>query len=183
MPLSGEESSAFVTQSGIIVEFIDRQKIKCAVVLETKSQRLRLLSENNREVKVSMGRIIHKSRIRLDLSMGRDKLLAKLKEKVNERVTLSENVDIKELWEVLNSEQETIDLSTMTEFCFPKNPADDHESAVLRAFFQDNLYFKFSTEGFFPNSEEKVEHLKARVREEARKNKIIARGAECLSPF
>ena len=53
-------------ESGNVVEFIDSQKIFCAVVLEVKNLRLRLLTENNREVKMAVGRLSHRSRIHLD---------------------------------------------------------------------------------------------------------------------
>ncbi|NJL58309.1 MAG: hypothetical protein HC887_00345, partial [Desulfobacteraceae bacterium] len=53
---------------GNIVEYIDKQKIVCAVVLEVRSERLRLLNETNREVKLSVGRVLHKGRQRLSLS-------------------------------------------------------------------------------------------------------------------
>ena len=90
--------------SGNIVEYIDRQKIMCAVVLEVKNQRLRLLTESNREVNLSASRLAHTCETRLDLSMGRNKMVDKLKEIVVRRNALINNVDIKELWEVLNSE-------------------------------------------------------------------------------
>ena len=35
---------------GSVVEYIDNQKIICVVVLDVKKQRLRLFTENNREV-------------------------------------------------------------------------------------------------------------------------------------
>ena len=40
---------------GMVVEFIDSQKLVCAVVMEIKRLRLRLLTENNREVKLAAG--------------------------------------------------------------------------------------------------------------------------------
>ena len=129
---------------GSIVEFIDRQKIMCAVILEIKKLRLRLLTESNREVKLSANRLSHRCSSHLDLSLGRDKLVESLKKISSRRKALIDHVDVKELWEVLNSEQEWIDLETMTEFCFPENPTDDHESAVVRAFFENRLYFKFN---------------------------------------
>ncbi len=167
-------------EPGNVVEYIDRQKIICAVVLEIKKQRLRLLSENNREVKLSEGRLSHKCNICLDLSMSRDRLIESLKDIVNTRNTLTSQIDIRELWEVLNTEQEWIDLATMTEFCFPDNPSGDHESAVVRTFFFDRLYFKFSPDRFFPNSEERVEQIEAEVREAARKSRIIEEGSNWL---
>ena len=144
-------------ESGNIVEYIDRQKIMCAVVLEVKNQRLRLLTESNREVNLSANRLAHTYKTRLDLSMGRSKMVGTLKEIVGRRNALINNVDIKELWEVLNTEQEWIDLRTMTEFCFPDGPNDDHESAVVRAFFQNRLYFRFQYNRFFPNTQDQVE--------------------------
>ena len=167
-------------ESGSIVEFIDRQKIMCAVILEVKNSRLRLLTENNREVKLSASRLLHKDKVRLDLSLGRHQMIHALKGVVSKRKELLSQVDIKDLWEVLNAEQVWIDLATMTELCFPGSPCGDHESAVLRAFFDDRLYFKFNLDQFFPNSEEQVERLLSQRREEARRKRIIDIGGDWL---
>ncbi|HDL08270.1 MAG TPA: hypothetical protein ENG35_05975, partial [Desulfobacteraceae bacterium] len=59
-------------KQGNIVEYIDRRKIVCAVVLEIKKQRLRLLTETNREVSLSSNRVLHNSNTHIDLSMGKD---------------------------------------------------------------------------------------------------------------
>ena len=167
-------------ESGSIVEYIDRQKIMCAVVLEVKNRRLRLLTENNREVNLSPSRLLHKDKIRLDLTLGRDQMVDALKQVVQKRQKLIKNIDIKDLWEVLNSEQNWIDLATMTEFCFPESPSGDHESAVMRALFNDRLYFKFNPAGFLPNSEKQVERLAAQRQQEERNNKIIEAGGSWL---
>ena len=146
---------------GSVVEYIDSQKIICAVVLDVKKQRLRLLTENNREVNLSSNRLSVCGGMRLELSMGRDKMVNALKEISNRRIELSSHIDIKELWEVLHTEQEWIDLSTMTEFCFPANPTGDHRSAVVRAFFGNRYYFKFNPDRFFPNTKEQIDHRAA----------------------
>ena len=112
-------------ESGSVVEFIEHQKIMCAVILEIKKLRLRLLTENNREVKLSASRLSHQCDSHLDLSMGRDKLVASLKETSNRRTALIDAIDVKELWEILNTEQEWIDLPTMTGFCFSGEPTKD----------------------------------------------------------
>jgi exoribonuclease-2 len=167
-------------ESGSIVEYIDRQKILCAVVLEVKNQRLRLLTENNREVKLSTGRLLYKDKTRLNLSMGRDRMVDALRELASKRKALLTQVDIKDLWEILNTEQVWIDLETMTEFCFPDNPGGDHKSAVIRAFFDDRLYFKFNLDSFFPNSVQQVERLTAQRMEEARKKRLVELGGDWL---
>ncbi len=84
------------------------------------------------------------------------------------------------LYGVLKPEQEWIDLATMTEFCFPDNPSCDHESAVIRAFFKNRLYFKFNPDRFFPNSEEQVIRIVSREKEDARKKQIITDGASWI---
>jgi exoribonuclease-2 len=148
----------------------------CAVVLEVKNQRLRLLTENNREVNLSSNRLLHKDNVRLDLTLGRDKMVDALKQVVQKRQALIKDIDVKDLWEVLNSEQSLIDLATMTEFCFPESPSGDHEAAVIRAFFNDRLYFKFNPDGFLPNSQKQVERLAAERKTAERKNNLIDAG-------
>lgn len=165
---------------GNVVEFIDRQKILCAVILEIKKLRLRLLTEGNREVKLSANRLSHRCSSHLDLSQGRDKLVEALKQISNRRKALIDHVDVKELWEILNTEQEWIDLETMTEFCFPENPTHDHESAVMRAFFNNRLYFKYSGDGFFPYTEEQVEQLCHQIQEKDRVERLIDTGAKWI---
>ena len=167
-------------EPGNIVEFIDRQKIMCAVILDIKKMKLRLLTESNREVNISASRLTHKGETRLDLSQGRDKLVDALKETATRRKDLINDINIRELWDVLNTEQEWIDLPTMTEFCFPENPDRDHEAAVVRAFFHDRKYFKFKPDGFFPNSEEQVEKLKAQAEVTERINRMIETGGAWL---
>lgn len=103
-----------------------------------------------------------------------------LKEMANRRNALIDRVNIRELWDVLNVEQEWIDLPTMTAFCFPDDPTQDHESAVVRAFFQNRRYFKFSQDSFFPYTADQVRQIKAKAEEEVRKNKIIQDGGNWL---
>ena len=167
-------------ESGCIVEYIDRQKIMCAVVLEVKNQRLRLLTENNREVNLSRKRLLHKDKIRLDPALGRDRMVEALKDVVRKREELINNINIRDLWEVLNSEQNWIDLATMTEFCFPETASGDHEAAVMRALFYDRLYFKFNPDGFRPNSEKQVKLLAAQRKEAQRKREMSEVGGSWL---
>ncbi len=167
-------------ESGNVIEYIDRQKIMCAVVLEAKKPKLRLLTENNREVKLSPNRLLHQCGSRLDLSMGRDRMVTRLKEMAVRRENLIAKVHIKELWEILNAEQEWIDLPTMTAFCFPNDMTCDHQSAVLRAFFRDRLYFKFNLDRFFPHSRNRVNQIAAQLNEAERKNRLIDQGGRWL---
>ena len=165
---------------GNIVEYIDHERILCAVILEVRNQRLKLLTENNKEVNLSAGRLLHLDRKRLDLSMSRTRMVDALKEVAHKRKALISEVLVRELWEVLNSENEWIDLETMTAFCFPGSVNGDHQSAVMRALFNDRLYFRFNPGRFFPNPEEQVERLIAEREEQARRQRIIENGGDWL---
>jgi exoribonuclease-2 len=165
---------------GNIVEYIDRERIMCAVILEVRSQRLRLLTENNKEVNLSASRLVRRDRTRLDLTVSRTRMVDALKEVARKRKELIAEVGIRDLWEVLSPEQEWIDLETMTAFCFPGAPNGDHQSAVMRALFNDRLYFRFDPGRFFPNSAEQVERLIAQRDEQARRQRIIESGGDWL---
>ncbi|MBW2568360.1 MAG: RNB domain-containing ribonuclease [Deltaproteobacteria bacterium] len=165
---------------GNIIEYIDRQRIICAVVMEIKNKKLRLLTENDREIKLSLSRVSHKSGIWLDPSLSRYELVTALKTAAKKRKDLVNSVNIRELWDILHSEQEWVDLATMTELCFPDSPDGDHEAAVVRAIFNDRLYFKFDHDRFSPNSEKRVEQIASHRRKEARRNRVIEEGGTWL---
>ncbi len=166
--------------SEIIVEYIDQQKIICAVVLQVKKQRLRLLNENNREVNLTAGRLCHISRDHLDISSPRDFLVKALKAKSNKRRELTEQIDIKELWEILHEEGEEIELESMTLFCFDPPLTSDHEAAVIRAFFKDRLYFKFGKNKFIPYSDDEIQHRLKLARATEKKEQIVLQGVEWI---
>ncbi|MDA3896966.1 MAG: RNB domain-containing ribonuclease [Desulfobacteraceae bacterium] len=167
-------------EHGIIVEYIDQQRIFCAVVVEYKDPRVRLLNENNGEVNQKASRLSHISRMRLKLNGGRDKLIATIKETAVRRKSLSEMIDIRELWEVLSPMGEWVDLATMTALCFPNNANGDHEAAVIRACFENRIYFKFNQDSFFPHSEQEVEKNINREKEKERRNQLIEKGGDWL---
>ncbi|MBF0378504.1 MAG: RNB domain-containing ribonuclease [Desulfamplus sp.] len=165
---------------GNIVEYIDQQKIICAVVLQIKNQRLRLLTEHNREVNLTDGRVTHISSELLDIAANRDFLVRNLKQISTLRQEMSNSINIKELWELLHEEEESIDLETMTSFCFDPPQTSDHSASVIRAFFNDKLYFKFSQESFTPNSPHLIEMRLKQIGEIEKKERLIEQGAAWL---
>ncbi len=167
-------------ESGDIVEYIDSQKIICAVILEINKLRLKLLTENNREVKLSAGRLSHKGKNRLNLSLSRSRLVEDLKRIASHRKSLSERIDLKELWDTVHTEQEWISLETMTGLCFPDAPDCNHESAVARAIFGNRLFFKFKSDRFFPNSEHKVDQLICAEKEARQQKLLLEKGASWI---
>ncbi|MCK5098819.1 MAG: RNB domain-containing ribonuclease, partial [Desulfobacteraceae bacterium] len=162
---------------GSIVEYIEQQRVISAVILEVKNNRLRLLNENNREVAFSESRLSHMSEDTLDSTLTKDSLLKKLQKITQNRKELSKKIDISEIWEILCEEEDEIDIPTMASFCFDPPVVSDNEAAVVRAFFNDRLYFKFRKTGLTPCSPAQLEAKKQQIRKEEKKNVLIERGA------
>lgn len=165
---------------GNIVEYIDQQKIISAVILSKAKGKLRLLNENSREVSFSEKRLAHVSETGLDINLSKAILVSHLKEVTKTRKELSESIDIKGLWEILHDDPQEIDISTMTLFCFDPPLTPDHEAAVIRAFFNDRIYFKFNKIIFLPFTEAQVEAKKRQIREEERRESLVTKGAAWL---
>jgi exoribonuclease-2 len=164
-------------ESGEIVEYIDDEKIICALVMERGNQRLRLLTEHNREARIAAQRLTFRGSTRLDPSAGRNRLVASLREMSMKRNGLADEIEIEDLWEILKQEKTWIDLKTMTGLCFPASTDDDHESAVIRALFRGRRYFRFKPDRFFAHSEEELAATIAREEKAARQLALIDAGA------
>ena len=167
-------------EPGSIVEYIDRKQIVCAVVLGNKNQKLRMLTEHNREVSHAEKRLAHVGSERLNPGIGRDALVKCLKTTTARRTLFQKQIDLEALWEVLHTETTWIDVRTMAEFSFDGEISSDHTSAVMRALFEDRLYFKFDGNRFFPNSPERVAQIAAQAALEAKKAHTIEEGSRWI---
>jgi exoribonuclease-2 len=166
-------------EPGNIVEYIEQKEIKCAVVLETKKQRLRILTETNREVNLSIKRLLHVDQVRLDLNQGRDALVEYMHSLVRKRQSIQEKVDVEELWELLHTEEDDVDIDMMTGLCFDE-VNDDNKSAIFRAMLHNKFYFKFTPDSFHPYTETQMENLKHQDMEAERKQMLIDEGGDWL---
>ncbi|MFH2061199.1 MAG: RNB domain-containing ribonuclease [Pseudomonadota bacterium] len=166
---------------GNVVEYIEQQKIICAVILQDIKGKLKLLNENNREVNSSENRLAHVSSVCLDTSVARDLIVNQLKVMTQTRKKLSESINIEELWDILHEESGEIDVSAMTLFCFNPPLTSDHEAAVIRAFFNDRLYFKFNKMIFAPFSLEQVEAKKRQLKKTEKAERQVQQGAAWIN--
>ncbi|MFH1157107.1 MAG: RNB domain-containing ribonuclease [Pseudomonadota bacterium] len=141
---------------------------------------MRLLTENNREVSLSEGRVVHVSSQGLNISDNRDLLVKNLKECSKTRKELTSKVNIKELWELLHEEGEEIDIPTMTMFCFDPPLTPDHEASVIRAFFDDRMFFKFNRDRVSPHSPDQIEAKQRQIREAEEKERLLDQGASWI---
>jgi exoribonuclease II len=90
---------------GTVLEFFDDKKILCGVCIENRKQRLAVLTEQNREVSLAAGRVLHVGAQSLNLRHSRDEQVRKLLEIAALRKALAQQVDMEELWTLLEQEQ------------------------------------------------------------------------------
>lgn len=143
-------------EKGTIVEYIDRQRMICAVVLESApvgDKRLHLYTENNRAINLPERRITYAGG-GLNMSLSRQQMADELKQTAARRNALMTQVDVQTLWDLVGPEAHWVPLATLKELCFSGQATADHESAVVRAMFEDSLYFKFDHNRFLPHSPE-----------------------------
>ena len=145
---------------GKIIEYIEEGRFVCTMCLEDKGNRLHLLTPSNRQVNLSPKRALLISGPAIDTMRPREELLEMLKQTDGTRVGLKGRINVKELWELIRNEKESFDHKYLAQLVFGENVTGDHLSALVRALFEDRLYFKLKDSRFLPNSEEKVYQIK-----------------------
>ena len=165
---------------GKIIEFIDQGRFICTLCLQDKGNRLHLLTPLNREVNISPKRALLFSNASLNTGMPREELLNSLKEIEARRKKFQEDVHVKELWELVRDGQEHFDYMDLAQLSFGKEITDDHISALVRALFDDRLYFKLKDGRFLPHSEEMVNQIIKQREEEARRETRLKEGGAWL---
>ena len=162
---------------GCIIEYIDQGRFMCSVCLQDRGSKLHLLTRLNREVNLPPKRAILMSKSSLDPAASREALMEKLRQVDEARAELQARVDPRELWELIHDENESFDHRYLAHLVFGDDILDDHISAVVRALFEDRVYFKLRESQFLPNSPERVEELVRQKEEEARKELILKEGS------
>jgi len=165
---------------GKIIEYIDQGRFICTLCLQDKGNRLHLLTLFNREVNLSPKRALLISRASLDTLSPREELLNRLKQTEELRKRLKGEVHVKELWELVRDEKESFEYTYLAQLCFGEMITDDHISALVRALFEDRLYFKMKDGRFLPNSEEMVDQIIRQREEEARREEKLREGSGWL---
>jgi exoribonuclease-2 len=168
-------------EPGRVIEFIEGRSFLTAVVTRVKSNKVLVLSENDREMSISSGRIMHETHYGLDLTQPRHELVKKLQEISRHRSELSSKLDLVELWELLEGEGEEFSYEFLAELAWPGSVAGDQAAAALRSVFSDGIYFRMRPDTAVRHSAEKVEQMTTvRIRDQERE-KELAEGSDWLS--
>lgn len=165
---------------GKIIEFIDQGRIHCTLCIQDKGNKYHLLTPLNQQLNISPKRALLISGSSIDPQGSREEILHRLKQIDHLRDTLKEEINVKELWELIRDEDESFDYRYLAQLCFGEDVTDDHVSALVRALFEDKLYFRMKDGMFVPCTEEKVEQAIRQRDEEALKEERLNIGSAWL---
>ena len=165
---------------GQVLEFIETGRVISGVCLEQKKNRIRALSETQKEVQIAEARVVNSEETRLELGQTREGLASTLREISTRREELSRQVDVKGLWEVLQGEGQEFSARELAELAFGQLAGHDEVSAVIRAMLADRVYFRFRPEGFRPNPPETVEKILVQREREERRERFLEQGSRWI---
>jgi len=165
---------------GKFIEYIDQGRFVCTICLQDKGSRLHLLTPSNREVNLSPKRVILVSGTPVDIERPREELLERLTDTVKNRKRLKEQIDAAELWELINEEEERFHHKYLAQLVFGEIVTDDHISALVRALFEDHLYFRLKEGRFLPNSVKKINAIIEQRKEAALREEKLTQGSAWL---
>ena len=164
-------------EPGKTIIYFDKDKVTCGICLAKKGNRLHLISEHNREVNLTLSRVIHSSEKSSNLKLPKEDLLKELKTLVQKEEKLKESVNTEELWTLLQGEGEHFDLHYITEIAFGINPTSEQSLSVLRSLFADKVHFKFKAGKFRVHSPHQVQQILMKLQRDAERENDFEEGS------
>ena len=130
-------------EPGQVVEFIENGRYMLAVCTGLKGERLSAVTQTGRETSLSNARLVHVSKQHFPLNIPRNDIQKLLQDRCDLRDELKKDVSIEELWELVQGDEESYEVSFLTEILFGNDCSPDHEAALLRAIIEDKVHFKY----------------------------------------
>ena len=164
--------------NGKLIEYFDHGRVFCAFVLEDSGNRLRLINQNGKEVKLPAARVLCRSSQTHPVDLSREELMQRLRSADDIRKGLMTEVNPEEIWELAQDTPDTgFDVSFLAELSFGETAEDDHNAAFLRCIFVDKLFFKYKEGKIIAHSKEVVEQLRLQQEKERQKEALLENGA------
>jgi exoribonuclease-2 len=166
---------------GSIIEYLDGGRFTCALVLQESGNRLRLLNQNGREMKLPASRVVTVSKNRHSIDLSREDSIRLLKDMADKRAALTDSIPVEEIWELASEEdQSAFSPDFLAELSFGGDLTDDQSAAFLRAVFADRYFFKYKNNMVTVHTPEQVEQLRHQRQKEKEKEEILTTGAANL---
>ncbi len=170
-----------MTLQGKIIEYLDQSKFICALVTRDSGKRLRILNQKGREMNLPVSRIVHHTGHSYAVEQSREDIQRLLQKTAEKRQTLTEPVELEEIWELASEEDESsFSPDFLAGLSFGEDVSDDHLAAFLRCVFRDHLFFKYKAGKILVHSAETVEQLRDSAEKEKAREKLLDQGAQAL---
>ena len=166
-------------EPGYLVEFFEEKRLLCGVVLELKGERLRVLTQTNRELTLAPKRVLHACPSPLNPNLSRQQLLAHLEETARKREELQAAINLEELWELLAQEDQSLALEDMADLWFGR-AAPDQVAALGRSLRGERFLFKYKEGRWVPNPPEVVAQLQEQHSRELERHQELEEAAAWL---
>ena len=167
-----------------IVDYYDSRRISCGLVIEVDDRRLRILNDQGKETKISSSRaLIAGKDPSFPFEGSRDEQVNRLKEINSRREEIKTRIDLRELWDVVGLETGEIDIEDLTELFFGSAHDPNYAPSLLRAIFEDRLYFKIRPDKIEVPRPEHVQQALIQREKERDRTAFIARCSEFLARF
>ena len=167
-----------------IIDYYDSRRISCGLVLDVDDRRLRILNDQGKETKISANRALISGRDpNFPLSGSRDEQVNRLRDLCTRREEIKKLIDLRELWEVVGLETGEIGIEDLTELLFGHQSDPNYAASLLRAIFEDRLYFKIRPDRIEVPGPEQVQQALVQREKERERSTFVARCAEFLVRF
>jgi exoribonuclease II len=167
-----------------IIDYYDSRRISCGLVLDVDDRRLRILNDQGKETKISANRaLISGKDPNFPLSGSRDEQVNRLRDICTRREEIKKLIDLRELWEVVGLETGEIGIEDLAELFFGNQSDPNYAASLLRAIFEERLYFKIRPDRIEVSGPEQVQQALVQREKERERSTFIARCAEFLVRF
>lgn len=165
-----------------VVDYFDNAKVTCGGIIDMEDNRLKLLNDLGKDVKISASRALTCGKDKLiSDKLTRTELIARLKEINAIRESIKSQIDLKELWEVIGQEESEFTIHDLADLVFGSTNDANSESGLLRAIFEDKTYFKSKPGVIEVMTPEQVEQEISKRLKELERKRTAASHAEFLA--
>lgn len=169
-------------QKNYIVDYYDNRKISCGLVLEADERRLKVLNDQGKEMRISVNRALTGDRdTEFPISGSREAQIFRLKRISELRDELKSTVDLQDLWAIVTHETREISVDDLSELFFGKSRDHHRTASLLRAIFEDRLYFKILPGMIEVSTPDRVEQILTQRQKETERASFAARSADYLA--
>ena len=146
-------------EKGRVVEFLDGSDFALGTVAGQDKKRIQLVNETGKRVTLPLNRILLKHGFKIDPEQSISTLRQEFTKYKDELSSISDNIDIEELWELTIEEEDIESASDMADLCFDDGDSPKKISGLLRALKNDPFYFKINGINVVARDKETVESL------------------------